>query len=413
MPQNKSKTAKIRLKRTLVRIYYMIMVHVLAHLVRKRSDIVLFGAMRGNWYGDNGRHIFEWVLKNRPDIRAVWVTRNPTISAELSRRGIPVVNAYSHRAMFLLAQATIAAYSNGIEDICAEPSSLPRHIQLLALTHGSGVKKVRFAREFHRLSAQEAESREHESTHIRYLITSSDFIADREESNYRIGREKHVVTGYPKNDCLFAASPEERRDWYEFLGTPRPDRVILYAPTWRHGRTPTRFFPFEDFNSDRLIDFVERSNTLILIRPHVNELRATSTVNFITSLVGASPRLRLATHMEFPDVNCIMRFADAIITDYSGIYHDFLLLDRPILFFPYDFEDYQHQNGFHYDYFAELPGPAINSHREFLQQLQVLVAGNDPYRHARQKLNDKINTYKDGRSCDRVWALLERMYASD
>lgn len=409
MPDRKWKVAKSEIKRVLFRLYYHVSISILARVVRKRRDVILFGAMRGNWYGDNGRHLFEWVLQNCPNIQAIWVTRKPAIVAELNRRQLPVVNAFSSRAIYLLAQSAVAVYSNGMEDICALPSSFPRHIRLLALTHGNGVKKIRFARESHSLSYQERRKRERESAHIQFLTTSSDYVADLEEANYRIGREKHVVTGYPKNDCLFSASSEDQREWNKFLGSVRPDRVILYAPTWRHGRVPTRFFPFEDFDQDNLVEHLERLNTLILIRPHVNDLRSTSTMQYVTKLTSISTRLKLATHLEFPDVNSIMRFADAIITDYSGLYHDFLLLDRPILFLPYDYEDFQRQNGFHYDYFAELPGPAISSHEDFLQQLQCLIDGDDSFGNVRRQLNDKINTYKDDGSCRRVWAILERM----
>jgi len=403
------KAARISVKRALFRIYYRIVILFLAFVVRKRTDIVLIGAMCGNWYGDNGQHLFEWALRNRSNIRPIWVTREPAIVAQLERLGMPVVNAFSNRAIFLLARSSVAVYSNGIEDICAQPSSLPKHIRLLALTHGNGVKKVRFARESHRLSEQERRRREHESTHIQYLITSSDYIADLEEANYEIGRNKLIVTGYPKNDCLFHASMKEQRWWNDFLGDLHPERILLYGPTWRHGRAPTRFFPFCDFDLDELVDFIELSNTLILIRPHVNDLRNAATTDFITTLAAASPRLRLATHLEFPDVNSIMRFADAIITDYSGLFHDFLLLDRPILFFPYDYEDYRRQNGFHYDYLGQLPGPAVYSQREFLEQLRLLIDGNDSFKEARRQLNRKVNAYTDDGSCERVWAVLEEM----
>ena len=84
--------------------------------------------------------------------------------------------------------------------------------------------------------------------------------------------------------------------------------------------------------------------------PHVQDLRYPALRAMLEALAAHPDCVRLATHEQLPDVNSFLPFVDVLITDYSALYHDFLLLDRPILFVPYDYEEFEQQNGFLYDY---------------------------------------------------------------
>src|SRR5512144_2811586 len=56
----------------------------------KDDRLVLFGAMNGAWYGDNSRHLYEWLLAHRLDVRAVWMTRDEGVHRRLRAEGKPV-----------------------------------------------------------------------------------------------------------------------------------------------------------------------------------------------------------------------------------------------------------------------------------------------------------------------------------
>ena len=378
--------------------------------VTKDDTLVLFGAMNGNYYGDNSRHVFQWVLKNRPDLNPVWLTRNNVVHNQLKSQNLPVALSNSILGLRLLYKAKVALFTNSFSDFAYDVKTVPAELNLIALRHGRSVKRIRFARKEHKISEEEARLRRKEGKMIRFAISTSEFISDMQEECLQVGREKHAVTGYPRNDIFFDTPHLIKKEWLKFLGDQRFNKTILYGPSWRHGREATRFFPFDDFNKEELFDCLKTNQVLLLLRPHVNDLRKYKSLKeFLSELANESINIRFAPHDVFPDVNSILPFVDTLISDYSALYHDFLLLDRPLMFIPYDYKDFEKQNGFLYDYFETLPGPAINTFKEFCAHTELLIKGEDPFAEKRRKVTDKIHTYKDANSCVRVAALIDKL----
>lgn len=380
--------------------------------LKKIPNLVLFGAMNGKHYGDNSRHLYEWILRNNPELSPVWITKNIAVYNDLKSKKKPVALSTSIVGFLLLFKAKVAAYTNSLADLCIYPALLPTSLKLVLLPHGSAAKGVRYAR-LTKLSKKVHILRQKESSHIAYIISLSKFDVELNKKIYRLEHDKHVITGYPRNDSLFNISYDDIVNWQHFLDGRKPRFTILYGPTWRHGRCPTHFFPFEDLDIDRLLLFLDKTKTLFLLRPHIQDLSSPETTNLLRKLANMSEMIMLASHDTFPDSHLLMRFADALISDYSGLIHDYLLLDRPIVLVPYDYEDYAQQNGFLYDYFERLPGKSISSFSEFVIHLEELINGGDPYQSKRHALCDKIHLYKDCHSCRRVNALIQKLLKSN
>ncbi len=95
--------------------------------------------------------------------------------------------------------------------------------------------------------------------------------------------------------------------------------------------------------------------------------------------------------------------ADALITDYSSVYFDYLLLDRPIGFAVGDMKDYEGERGFTvdnpYDY---MPGEKFSDGEGMLEFVRSVFSGIDPYGAKRREMNDIFNKYQDGQNCRRA-----------
>ena len=377
----------------------------------KNKKLVLFGALNGQYYGDNAKYLFEWVVANNKEIRAVWITRNKEVLHQLRAANLPVAMANSWRGYWLLCQANVAVFTNRLHDFSQHADSVPNNIKLLALRHGRSVKRIRFASVKQKLNDREKNERLKEKRLIKYAISTSEFISDIQEECLKIGREKHIVTGYPRNDYLSMATVTPNTAIAPLFDTNR--KVILYGPSWRHGRSPTQFFPFKDFNEKQLVTFLRDHKYLLLLRPHFNDLKKYSSIRqFLQQLAQYRDCIRLATHDQVADVNTLLPYIDLLISDYSALYHDYLLLDRPIIFIPYDYEEFNLQNGFLYDYFANLPGPAITTFNQLIQYLITISNGEDPHRIERSNLRDKIHAYQDNKSCFRVTETLKKIVNS-
>jgi len=283
-------------------------------------------------------------------------------------------------------------------------------MKLVSLRHGRSVKRIRFARKNHKISHIERVERLRESKLVKYVISTSNFISDIQEECLKLGREKHIITGYPRNDLLSLPGISDVESWKSFVGKHENNIYILYAPSWRHGRNCTSFFPFEDFSFDALSKFLKQKNIVLLLRPHVNDLITyPDLVRFLYSMDKASVNIKLATHHLFPDVNSLLPFVDALISDYSAIYHDYLLLDKPMLFIPYDSLDFEQQNGFLYDYHQLLPGPSITNQSELLSHIEMITTGKDLYSTPRRKLRNLVHYYQDNNARERVLTLIDKL----
>lgn len=87
----------------------------------------------------------------------------------------------------------------------------------------------------------------------------------------------------------------------------------------------------------------------------------------------------------------VLAMFDLLITDYSSIYIDYLLLERPILFLPYDREAYLKTRGFNFDYDEVTPGPKPKSYAEFLNSIEGLLYNEMNYVENRKKIERKFN----------------------
>lgn len=403
-----------------------------SRLIPQSSKLVLFGSRSGEYYIDNSRHFFEWAWKHRSDLRPVWVTGSRRVFSELRAKKLPVVYTKSAKGVFLLWRAGAAAYTNRLRDIAAYPELIPSNLKLLALGHGQPVKKYRFTLQPEDRSPFGQELRRAARLTER-AVSSSDFITQIDAPSQGIAPEKYVITGYPRNDVLLAPTEEQdqaMKAWLqEFTGgkgssftrkdgshsfphfsnsspekTDSNNKIILYAPTWRKFGSATRFFPFADFKEEDLLECLREQNYMLLLRPHFQDLRGDWQQAELLQRLLEKPEVGLASSRELPDVNSLLPYVDVLVTDYSSIYHDFLLLDRTMLFIPYDYEEFNRKNGFLYDYFATLPGPALNNFAEFDQALRDPKGVFEKYRDKHRALKDRIHYYQDPGACHRIGA---------
>lgn len=87
----------------------------------------------------------------------------------------------------------------------------------------------------------------------------------------------------------------------------------------------------------------------------------------------------------------ILNLFDLLITDYSSIYIDFLLTRKPIVFLPYDREEYLNERGMNFPYDQVTPGPKPKSLQEFLNSIEGLLYNHDGYVCQRAEMNQFFN----------------------
>lgn len=374
------------------------------------SSVILFGARNGDYYMDNSRALFEWyVASGRQDF--YWMTRSTEVYNLLKRNGLPVARIDSLEGIRLLHQAKFAFYTNRLRDIAIDERAVPKSLKMIFLSHGQSVKNTRLAvnegvdvgykKDTLKASAQMA-----------FAISTSPFMAGVQALSNGLQPQDYKITGFPRNDWMLNPPDEALADWNKFTGGHKYSKVILYAPTWRRNEPKTLLFPFTDFDAVQLAGFIARNNMLLLLRPHLQDLRDNGACKLVTRMLCTlSPNIRLATIDDFVEANYLLPFVDALISDYSSIYHDFLLLKRPVYFIPYDLDSFDQVNGFKYPYKENLPGPILDNQQQMIREFDLLLKGVDLHEKRREKLTKMIYTDVEGLACERVATELENLTA--
>lgn len=215
-----------------------------------------------------------------------------------------------------------------------------------------------------------------------YLISPSNYASQCFRSAFQY-TGPILEEGYPRNDIFYRDNNESSSEQLkERLKIDPNKKVILYAMTFRDNQTEGKGFKldipleFEKFHERFGDDYV------LLIRLHVvisNKLRIPA--EYKDSIINVS---------SYPDIQELMMISDALITDYSSVFFDFLNTDKPILFYTYDLEEYRDKlRGFYIDFEKEAPGPLCLTEDSLYDAMEDLTkvrqAHNDKYVKARQR----------------------------
>jgi len=114
------------------------------------------------------------------------------------------------------------------------------------------------------------------------------------------------------------------------------------------------------------------------------------------------------------DLYDVLNGVDLLMTDYSGVYFDFLLLNRPIIFLPVDLDEYVKTRGFLVDPYEEwTPGPKVVSQDHMELELLKSLDDSDYFNKDRIRLRNIIHSYKDSSSTKRVWKVIDELMNDD
>jgi len=383
-----------RVKRTLLgkRALFIPMIRAITPLLDyfypKDDKTIIFGSDSTWSISGDPKAMFEYMRSHYPKYKVFFFTQKPT------ERGH--VNPKSIESLFIFLRARYGVSSNGMADFGEFRWSRKKIV--LATWHAISMKTVGYT--------ERGRTSLHKQNIEKYTKSTAGAIAssrhDAAISCLMFGFGGRIfLTGHPRNDRLLREQSFGKKTLKQIIPHLNgKERIILYAPTFRGGGTTgqvmkTRFFPFPDFSSQQLSKFLDEQNMVLLIRKH--------SADTISGVDFEDKRIVNFNHDKCPDVNNILPDVDYLITDYSSIGYDFLLLDRPMMFIPYDLEDYQKYRGLIIDnYNFWTPGPKLSSFKEFLDYIQQCQQDNDPFREARHELNKVINSYQTENSIPRV-----------
>lgn len=377
-------------------------VYLLVGLFPRTPKLWVFGAWDGKFFIDNSRWLFLYLIRERSEIAVKWITRNKGLCRELRSLGLPAFHFWSAAAIWYCIRAGVYVYDSYTNAI---NHWLSNGAFLVNLWHGVPLKRIErdIPVENHpcyRVNYAPLVQRTILSARYHWLTRKPDLLVSTSPYVTAVFRrafgvdEKHIaVTGYPRNDLLFGGDDgivrlRCERDIANQLRTERRN-VIGYMPSFRDcskSNPPIQWGTLSEFLSAR--------GALLVVKMHPFDR---SYVDTRGSVLWIPPEV---------DCTLLLSQVDILISDYSSVIFDFALLDRPIILFPYDLEDYTLKDrGFYEAYQEVAPGPVCRTFDELLQALELVLCGElgNAYSHKRKELVRKYHTYVDGESCRRVF----------
>ena len=142
---------------------------------------------------------------------------------------------------------------------------------------------------------------------------------------------------------------------------------------------------------------------LVIKIHHLQDMSFISTSNF-TNIVYITDNDLIEHDIQ---VNELLENANLLITDYSSVFYDYLLVDRPIGFMIGDYNDYK--RGFVcLNPFDEMPGEIISSKEELYKFILDSRKGIDRFAKQREMIRNKVFIYRDDNNCNRLYEWMRK-----
>ena len=331
----------------------------------------------------NMKHLFLYYIRNNQ--KAVLLTNNLKQMNELKSHDLPVSELFSLRGYIYTILAKTIYLDHFIIDYLEYISKSQVIIQLW---HGVGPKPMQDRSKFS----------------YTYFSSPSEWINET-VSKKIFKANKYLNFGYPRNDILL--KQEESLDLllcdmniYNNIHIDRKNnmKVILYMPTFRENGFDS--FPL---NFSTLNESLKKEKVKFYVKLHPYVLQ-----NY-RDTIKEETYSNIIFYNTQGDVYPILKYVDILITDYSSIAYDFLHINKPIIFFNYDFLEYKEvrerssEKKFLLDYEKDTPGKKVQTQKELVNEIINIIRNEDLYIEDRIKARQKFYDYSDSNSCSRIF----------
>jgi CDP-glycerol glycerophosphotransferase len=349
--------------------------------LRKPIDpkLAAYAAYWYRGYACNPRAIYEKARELAPDVRGVWIVKADT--AKDMPPGVEHVISGTPEYYDLLARARYL-----INNVNFPNHVVKRDGQVHVMTH-HGTPLKRMGMDLANAPGKDRNLRAmlRRSSRWDFSITANAFTTLIWERVFPV-RCETLETGYPRNDALANATPEDVRRIRAELGIADGQTAVLYAPTHReYADDPTPPLDLAEVAGALGAEFVVMARLHYFYDEHP-VLRALHDEGRIRDVAG------------HPSVEELCTAADVLVTDYSSIMFDYAVLDRPIVIHAPDWETYRTQRGTYFDLMAQAPGPVTRTEEEVVE---VLRSGRQDA-PARAAFRERFCSLEDGGASERV-----------
>lgn len=387
--------------------YLRFLVFKLYSIVRyKDNGYWVFGEWFGDRCCDNSMYFANYIAENYPDIKCVWISNNGANLAGLNSRIIKCEKGTTE-ANRLIFNAHFLFMNQGATDL-TDDSILPGGPISVNFWHGipwkkiglDGICNVGFVKyAYYKL--------QNALLAADYFLSPSEDLSAILISSCGARRNRIIKEGYPRNSVFFddSFSSMHRSKLIQYLNNKyRLDfnalediRIITYMPTFRDSTEDQ--FDFLKLPSDFINNFLSEHNAILIQKSHFAS-------KYVTDSVGTN---RVFAESEYPAQELLCA-TDILITDYSSCFFDFLLLDRPIIHYLYDYEFYKNSDrGLYYAKEDVTCGKVAENLDDLFNGLVEYIRDSSVDHDLRLRRRKQFLPYEGPNSCANIYDFLSKL----
>lgn len=339
-----------------LRRFVVVFLKLILTFIPKDKDLILFSAWFGKKYADSSMYEYEYFLKNN-FYKPYWYTRNKEIYDSLVSKGMPVLYSKTFKAIWYQIRAKVLITAIQTDDF---NPYFYRNCICIDLDHGFVIKQVGF--KIPSISKRYIEFRHLLWWGMDFRLSASTSYSKRAiEDSFGVHDSKIIKCNKPRTDALF--DPELQKGKNENIDNlKRGRKAIIWMPTHRSsGKKPMDVEKLLDLDAIQTV--CEKNDAVFIIKKHFYHRTEKCDLSNYTHIFDITN--------EEVDSQVILVQADALISDYSASYIEYLALDRPILLYAFDKEEYlKNERGLYMPFEENTAGEIVKNKEDLVKSIE-------------------------------------------
>ena len=367
-----------------------LLIKIIRLFIKPQKNTLLFHSFPD--FSDNSFSFFCYVINNHPEYQNIWVINDDDkerfyklISNYTTSKNFKIYKKKSLLGLYYFSKSKYIFHTHGIFNNI----SLSKKQVNVNLWHGMPLKNI---------GHLDNNKRVPESN---FVISTSKLFQEIMSKAFDLGLENVINSGQPRNDFIFS----NKFSLLDLINKQKKDfeKVILWMPTYRKsiigdvrvdGELGDSINFLEKEQLSKLNTFFESINSICFVKLHpmdfmkVKDFNQYSNLCFLDNSIFEEKGISLYS---------VLNQTDLLLTDFSSIYIDYLLLDKPIAFLVSDFDQYKNSRGFVFDKPIDfMPGEIIIQQEDLIPFLEkTFIDKQDLYKEKRKKITEVFHESKN------------------
>lgn len=374
---------------------------IFSYFIKKDKNLLLFWAWVWNSFKWNTKYLFLYWIKETK-FNCYWITRNKELYKYLKSNWYEVIYLYSKEWFFKILKSNVLFIEMWAQD-CVYTWQIFWNFNFFNLRHWTPLKKIwedmineniwkslNIQYKIRDIIWKNIKS----SSNLKYISSPSNFVSNIFKNAFY--NNNIYITWYPRNDIFFNDKLIIDK-FYSTLELWKYKKIITYTPTFRDNSNISPFT--KDFLTQGNLYFKEK-NYLFLIKLHPYDKSIDLDLNIYSNIKSIDKKI---------DLQELLVYTDILITDYSSVFFDYMITNKPVIYYSYDYEFYiKNCRWLYLDYYKDLPWPFIKNEKDLIKCINNINEWfyDEKYQKKYIEFNNKFNEFKDWNSCERVFSLI-------